>query len=146
MRSSKGFTMTEIMISIVILAVLTGLAIPAYNRTIEQSRKNEAITNISIIHMGQKIYRLNNASFWDPGRDCLDASRTGTGTALMSNALNIDISATYYTGVCFSNVSATGYTVSLWRDGNVGGGDGRWNYVYVWDDTNKRLTDAWFTP
>ena len=63
--AKRGFTLVEIMITTVILAVVAALAIPAYTATVEQSRINEALTTINIIHMGEKIYKLNNSTFWN---------------------------------------------------------------------------------
>ena len=117
MRFEKtAFTLSEILIVLVILGVLTGLAVPAYFRTVEQSRSNEAITNLNIIHMGQKIYRLNNPTFWTPGG--------ATNIAAVNAALNTDMSSTFYTTV---SVTIGGvppndtYTASLTRN-NVSGG------------------------
>ena len=45
----KGFTLTEILVTTVILAVMAGMAMPVYTSTIEQSRSNEAKTNLSVI-------------------------------------------------------------------------------------------------
>ncbi len=131
MRQSKGYTLTEIMIVVVILSVVAGLAMPSYFKTIEQSRINEAITTISIIHMAEKINKLNNNTFWDGGANATIAA--------IDTALNVDISATYYDDIDFSGVSATGYTVRLTRNASEGGNTA-WYYQYAWNDTTKALT------
>ena len=119
--SKRGFTLTEIMIAITIMAVLAGLAIPGYFRTVEQGRSNEAITNLKIILMGEKIYRRNNASFWDGG---------GAATAATINAaLNVDITAKYYTTFVFSGVGANGFTVRTTRNNVEGGAQTHWEQL-----------------
>jgi len=126
---NRGFTVTEIMIVLVMLAVLAGLAIPAYTTTIEQSRKNEVTTTLSIIHMGEKIYRLNNATYWDGGTR--DLTNAGDLTAV-NDALNIDIAPTFYTSLVFSGVGAGGYTARISRNATQGGNTSWWyQYAYA---------------
>src|SRR6267378_2259568 len=83
-----GFTLTEIMIVLVILGVSIGLAVPAYFSTVEQSRHNEAVNSLNIINMGEKIYRINNNAFWAPATN---PPATGNGAGSMNNMLSIDI-------------------------------------------------------
>ena len=129
--AKRGFTLVEIMITTVILAVVAALAIPAYTATVEQSRINEALTTINIIHMGEKIYKLNNSTFWNGGANATIAN--------IDNNLNVDISPTFYDDIDYSAVSATGYTVKVSRNA-TSGGNTAWFYQYVWDDTAKTLT------
>ena len=127
----SGFTMTEVMIALAIIAVLAGLAIPGYFRTIETSRGNEALTTLNIIHMGEKIYRLNNGTFWAGG---LNAT-----TASIDSNLNVDISPQFYDDIDFSAVTANGYTCRVTRNSSSGGSTSWWQ-EYVWDDVSKTLT------
>ena len=121
MRNKKGFTLAEIMTVLVILSVVAGLAVPGYFRTVEQSRSNEARTNLNIILMGQKIYRINNATYWSGGNLALDAQ---ANLDTINNTLNIDLSsARFYTALSFTGVSAAGYTATLTRN-NQNGGNG----------------------
>lgn len=130
-NSKQGFTLTEVMITLVIMSVLAGLAIPGYFRTVEQSRANEAKTTLNIIHMGEKIYKLNNGTFWNGGPTA--------ATADIMNNLNVDISPVYYTDIAFSGVSATGYTCRVTRNTVEGGAGSKW-YQYRWNDTTKAFT------
>jgi prepilin-type N-terminal cleavage/methylation domain-containing protein len=109
--AKKGFTLLEIMIAVVIIAVLAGMAIPGYFRTVEVGRSNEARTNLSVLHMGQKVFRLNNPAYWNPG---------GTTLAAANAALNLDMSFQNYT---LNSVvgNAAGYTAIFQRNGANGG-------------------------
>lgn len=80
---------------VVILGVLAATAMPAYRSTVEQGRSGEAKTNLSIIHMGQKIYAINNGgNYWLPGNNPPLAGAVGTG---VNATLNIEIKSQYYT-------------------------------------------------
>lgn len=132
MRASKqGFTLTEVMITLTIMAVLAGLAVPGYFRTVEQSRANEAITTLNIIHMGQKIYRINNSTFWNGGLNATAGS--------VNTNLNVDIAPRYYTDIDFSGVDANGYTCTVTRNNVEGGAGSRW-YRYTWNNTTATLS------
>jgi len=61
--SSKGFTLIEIMIVLVILAVLAGLAIPAYNSSVEKSRKQEAIAVLGAVRGSQQRYMATKNTY-----------------------------------------------------------------------------------
>ena len=58
-----GFTLTEVLIVVVILAILASLALPMFVKTIEKAKVGEAISNLSLIRTGQKIYFLEYGEF-----------------------------------------------------------------------------------
>ncbi|MDT8410076.1 MAG: type IV pilin protein [Wenzhouxiangellaceae bacterium] len=42
----KGFTLIEVMITVAILAIIVGIAVPAYTGYVEKSRRADAITGL----------------------------------------------------------------------------------------------------
>ncbi|MBU3911928.1 MAG: prepilin-type N-terminal cleavage/methylation domain-containing protein [Candidatus Omnitrophica bacterium] len=58
-----GFTLTELLIVVVILGILATLALPMLVKAIEKAKVGEAISNLNLIRTGQKIYFLENAYF-----------------------------------------------------------------------------------
>lgn len=63
----KGFTLIELMIVVAILAVIAGIAIPAYNGYISTARTTEGSNNLASIKLAQEEYFLeNNRYFPDP--------------------------------------------------------------------------------
>lgn len=61
-----GFTLTELLIVVVIIGVLATLALPMLVKTIEKAKVGEAISNLNLIRTGQKIYFLEYSTF-SPG-------------------------------------------------------------------------------
>ncbi|WP_428898079.1 prepilin-type N-terminal cleavage/methylation domain-containing protein [Parelusimicrobium proximum] len=53
-RSSRGFTLIEIAVVVVIIAVLAALAVPAYQRSVERSKATEAATVLNKIRSEQE--------------------------------------------------------------------------------------------
>lgn len=57
---TKGFTLVELLIVIIIVTILSAVAIPTYIKTVEKARSEEAITNLKLIYDAEGIYRLEN--------------------------------------------------------------------------------------
>ena len=113
-RDVKGFTLVEIVIVSVILAVIAGLAMPVYGTMIETSRSNEAKTTLSIILMAEKIYKLNSSGsvYWGPG---------ATSPAAINSALNVDLMPQFYNSDW--NVTAAGAGSTATFTAQVGRGN-----------------------
>ena len=65
----SGFTLTEILIVIVIIAVLATLALPMLVKTIEKAKIGEAASNLNLIRTGEKIYFLEYGIYWNDIND-----------------------------------------------------------------------------
>jgi type IV pilus assembly protein PilA len=55
-RTSRGFTLVELMIVVVILGILAAVAIPAFTRYVKRSKTSEALGNLSRIYQTQVVY------------------------------------------------------------------------------------------
>ena len=64
-----GFTLTELLVVMIIVGIMTTLALPMFVKTIEKAKLGEAGTNLNLIRTGEKIYYLDFGYF------------SGTGTA-----------------------------------------------------------------
>jgi prepilin-type N-terminal cleavage/methylation domain-containing protein len=58
-----GFTLTELLIVVVIIGILATLALPMFIKSVEKARAGEAVTNLNLIKAAQKIYFLENREF-----------------------------------------------------------------------------------
>ena len=59
----KGFSLLELFIAIIIVALLAALAIPLFIKNIEKSKTGEVIANLDLIRMAEKDYFIDNATF-----------------------------------------------------------------------------------
>ena len=89
-KRNKGFTLIEILVAVLILAILVAIALPTYNRAVERSRTSDPINTLKTIAKAQQVQKL----------------RTGEYT---NQAQNLDIQLTDYpegdivTGDTFDN-------------------------------------------
>lgn len=59
----KAVTLTELLIIVIIIAILAGMAVPRFTKSMEDAREREARTTLELIYNAQKIYRLDKDVF-----------------------------------------------------------------------------------
>jgi len=94
-NNSEGFTLIELMIAVVIVAILLSVAVPAYQDSIRTSRRTDARNALMAAQLVQEKYRGNNSSY---------GTTAQTGIATTSEA-------GFYT-IAVVNPTATSYTVT----------------------------------
>ena len=60
---SGGFTLTEIVIAMTIMAILITMSTPIYSKAIEQARVDNAARELMTIWSAQRVYWLDNHSY-----------------------------------------------------------------------------------
>jgi len=65
----RGFTLLELIIVVITIAILVSLAVPQYSKAVERAREKEAIANLKLIQAAEKIYKLENTVFYAPQGD-----------------------------------------------------------------------------
>ena len=122
MSKVRGFTLIELMIVVVIVAILAAVAIPAYTEYIQRGKLVEATSNLSDMRVKLEQYFQDNRTY-------IGACVAGTAPPLPTGR--------YFTYAC-SNLSATGFTVTatgIAAQGTSG-------FTYSIDQTNARTTTS----
>ena len=96
-RHVAGFTLIELMIAVVIMAVLAAIALPAYQSSVRKVRRSDAMDAAVGVQHAQERYRSNNTAY---------------AAALSTLGLAASSTNNFY-GAVLSAVSAAGYTLSL---------------------------------
>lgn len=64
-KIQKGLSLMEVMITLVIVAVIAGLAYPRYQKMVTRAKQTEAKTVLQAIYIGQDLYRTSNQLYSD---------------------------------------------------------------------------------
>ena len=62
-KKAQGFTLLEVLIVLVIVAVMAGLAVPGYISTVEKSRKQEALATLGAIRSSEQRFFATGGAY-----------------------------------------------------------------------------------
>ncbi|MDE2437052.1 MAG: prepilin-type N-terminal cleavage/methylation domain-containing protein [Sphingomonadales bacterium] len=62
-RQQSGFTLIELMVAIVVVAILAAVAFPSYLNSVRKSRRSEAISALTWIQQAEERYRANCTTY-----------------------------------------------------------------------------------
>ncbi len=93
----RGFTLVELMITVVVLGVIVAVALPSFMDSIRKGRRSEAFAALSALQQAQERYRSNNPSYADTLAKVSIATPTAPGG---------------YYALSIGSPSATGYEVT----------------------------------
>jgi prepilin-type N-terminal cleavage/methylation domain-containing protein len=107
-KRHRGYTLVEIVVAIALLGIISGVAIPNYFNSVQQTRAQEAQANLNVIYAAERVFFINNGTFWP-------AAGTSQGTAAnlvaINTNLNIDLAPPqFYPIVITSGAGATSFT------------------------------------
>ncbi len=94
-RPQHGFTLIELMITVVIVGILAAIAYPSYLQYIRQSRRSDAVQALAAVQQAQERWRANNTAY---------ASSLGASGVATPNT-------TYYT-IAIPAANAASYAVT----------------------------------
>lgn len=100
--ASRGFTITEVLITMAVISVLLAVAIPSYQSSIRKSRRAEAVTALTSIQQAQERHRSTNPAFIS---NIAASAPTGLGQASTRTPSG-------YYDLAISGNTATAYTAT----------------------------------
>ncbi|MCF7893300.1 MAG: prepilin-type N-terminal cleavage/methylation domain-containing protein [Candidatus Omnitrophica bacterium] len=124
----KGFTLIELIVVVIVVAILASFAVPQYITSIERAKKAKAENALSIIAQAEKMYRAENDTYIDVADGTFDAT-LGSFVELdeIDNDTDWDYAVTGATTTAFTATatrksgSQSGNTVILDQFGNWSG-------------------------
>jgi type IV pilus assembly protein PilE len=105
---SKGFTLVELIITLIVVSVLLAVALPTFLDSIRKGRRSEAFTALSAIQQAQERWRSNRPTYGTLVELGIAASSRPSG----------------YYALSVSGASATGYTIVADGSSSSQRGDG----------------------
>ena len=121
MSKYRGFTLIELMIAVVIVAILAAVALPSYNNYVRRGKIAEATANLSMMRVKLEQHYQDNRTY-------ATACVAGTVAPLPSGN-----DAKYFTYTCPTK-DATSFVVQADGVGDMAG------FTYTIDQTNLRKT------
>lgn len=123
-RNSKGFTLIELMIVVVIIGILAALAIPRFMRSTTKSKQSEAKQLLKQVYTMQRAYRQEYNSY------CLNGASASAAAPNAFAQIGVDIMASSrYTYVMVATLN----TFTCTATGNLD--DDATNDVWTIDQT-----------
>jgi type IV pilus assembly protein PilE len=109
----KGFTLIELMVVVIIVAVLMAIALPAYNNQVIRTNRSAAQTEMLNIANMQQQYLLSNRAYM-----------SGTLLAATGFVLDPDVSKHYSYGIALGMGTVPSYVLTFTPGSSAQSGDG----------------------
>lgn len=101
---SRGFTLVEVLITLVVVALLAVVALPAFKDSIRKSRRSEAFAALSAVQQAQERWRSTRPAYASELTALPTDDPPGLGLP--------DHTPTNYYGIALSGAGATGYVAT----------------------------------
>ena len=101
-KTIAGFTLTEVMIAVLIVSILAIIAVNVYSSYVRAGRRADGMNTITSIALAQEKYRTSNLQYGSLAQVWGGVTSSAGG---------------YYT-LAISGTSATGYTITATAQGN----------------------------
>ena len=88
----KGFSLMEILIAIVVMAVLAAIAFPNFSKSQGKNDARQAITYLRAIRLAEKIYYAKNGVYLACADDT--AIKSNLGVEITTGSYHFDVTAT----------------------------------------------------
>ncbi len=106
-RCSKGFTLVELAITLLVLGVLAAVAYPTFMDSVRKGRRSEAFASVAALQQAQERWRTNRANYTTTLSDLGLPSTSSTGLYTLSLEAP-PAPATLATGYVVTAVAASG--------------------------------------
>ena len=60
----SGFTIMEILITVLIVGIIAAFAIPNYGKSVDQTHRQDAIMQLSAIRTANQVYYARTSTYW----------------------------------------------------------------------------------
>jgi len=115
MKDTRGFTLVELMITIVIVGVLASVAIPLYQANVKRAKGAEADATMGSVRTALRVYYAENSAY--PIQASYTALHTMTSTIDIDS---LDMVGKYFPATAYKYISADGVTYTIQATGSGG--------------------------
>ena len=117
-KNHSGFTLIELMIVLVVIAILAAFAIPSYIEQIHKSRRADALRTLGQLQLGLERWRAENPCYGQSGGAGCTTTFTASGTyPVVPTATD---SPYYSLAIPAASATETGYVITATRRSGSG--------------------------
>lgn len=111
-RTTRGFTLIELMVVVAIVAILAAVAIPSYADYVQRSRIISATSALSDVRVKMEQYYLDNRTYLAGGGACgIDATKSSSTSFAITCAAAANTYTVTATGQAAGNMQNFTYTI-----------------------------------
>ncbi len=112
MINKKGFTMVELLVVLVIVAILAAVATPLFVQNTKRAKASEAIATMGLMRQALRDYKINTNTYFDVTSDNIQdplppTSEITKTTGVLANPNNFGLDVDVGVGQYFSNAAFT---------------------------------------
>lgn len=63
MNKQKGFTLTELLVVVILIGIIAAFALPNYQKAILKAHERDAVVQLTVIHAALKIYEAQTNTY-----------------------------------------------------------------------------------
>ena len=120
LRRDEGFTLIELMVVVMIIAVLIAIAIPSFLGFRQSAQDRSAQSEVRNVLLAEKAFWLENGDYTETAGDITAFEPNATMNADPAQGVYIDLNGANADIVCISRTADSGNTFSVWESATGG--------------------------
>lgn len=120
LAGSEGFTLIELMVVVMIIAVLIAIAIPSFLGFRKSAQDRSAQSEIRNVLLSEKAYWLENGDYTQAAADITALEPNAVINANPALGVYIDLNGASSDIVCLTRTAESGNTFSIWESSTAG--------------------------
>lgn len=120
LKRDEGFTLIELMVVVMIIAVLIAIAIPSFLGFRKSAQDRSAQSEVRNVLLAEKAYWLDNGDYTETGADITAFEPNAIIGATPAAGVFVDLRDTDSDVLCVSRTADSGNTFSVWESASGG--------------------------
>ena len=120
LNKDEGFTLIELMVVVMIIAVLIAIAIPSFLGFRKSAQDRSAQSELRNVLLAEKAYWLDNGDYTETAGDITAFEPNAVINADPALGVTLDLNGTDSDVVCLTRTADSGNTFSIWESSSAG--------------------------